>query len=291
MLTIFTVPKPFQGDHINIIQRNAIKSWLSLTHAPNIILFGDEPGTKDCAHRLGVSHKPEVAKNECSTPLLNDVFAKARVSATTDFLCYVNCDIILTKNILRALSKVQAQFEKFVIVGRRLDVDIDWLIDCKDDRVTHIIAQAQENGQLHGYSGIDYFLFPKSMYKKIPPFAVGRVGWDNWMIYHAIHLGAPVVDITPFFKAIHQNHDYSHLGGGQKQRDSGEEAKLNLRHAGGWKNLYTIRDATHQLTLECIRERKGFYSSYRRLVNKTGLHWMYGLYVAMRRMINTGLKR
>jgi hypothetical protein len=290
MITIFTIPKPFMA-HMGVIQENAIRSWLAVASNDNVIIFGDELGAVDCAARLDVRHESSVAKNDHNTPLLSDVFKKANRIATTDSLCYVNCDIILTKNILRALSKVQAQFEKFVIVGRRLDVDIDWLIDYTDDREARIIAQAQENGQLHGYSGIDYFLFPKSMYKKIPPFAVGRVGWDNWMIYHAIHLGVPVVDITPFFKAIHQNHDYAHLGGGQKQRDSGEEAKLNLRHAGGWKNLYTIRDATHQLTLQYIRERKGFYSSYRRLVNKTGLYWMYGLYVAMRRMISTGLKR
>lgn len=289
MITIFTIPKPFAG-HIGTIEENAIRSWLTISRPSNIILFGNESGTKELATKLGVCHHPTIAKNDHSTPLLSDVFSKATKTATTDFLCYVNCDIILTRGILHALSMVREHYDKFLIIGRRMDININSLIDFTSDWEECTISYVRDNGRLHGYSGIDYFLFQRSMFHKIPPFAVGRSGWDNWMIYHAMHLGVPTIDITPFFKAIHQNHDYSHLGGGQKQRDSGEEAKLNLRHAGGWKNLYTIRDATHQLTLECIKERKGFYSFCRRLVNKTGVHWMYRLYVAMRRMINTRLK-
>ena len=29
-LTIFTAPKPFTDPHINLIQRNALRSWLAL---------------------------------------------------------------------------------------------------------------------------------------------------------------------------------------------------------------------------------------------------------------------
>lgn len=43
-LTIFAMPKPF-GGHIATIQKNAIRSWARLRPA-QIILFGDEPGTR-----------------------------------------------------------------------------------------------------------------------------------------------------------------------------------------------------------------------------------------------------
>jgi len=44
MLTIFIASKPFSG-HIDIIQQNAIRSWLSLRPECEIILFGGEKGT------------------------------------------------------------------------------------------------------------------------------------------------------------------------------------------------------------------------------------------------------
>ena len=44
MLTIFAIPKPFQG-HVSIIQRNAIQSWTKLHPDCEVILLGDEPGT------------------------------------------------------------------------------------------------------------------------------------------------------------------------------------------------------------------------------------------------------
>lgn len=47
MLTLFTIPKPFQG-HIGMIQRNATQSWLQLQRACEIVLVGDEGGTGLC---------------------------------------------------------------------------------------------------------------------------------------------------------------------------------------------------------------------------------------------------
>ena len=67
MLSIFAIPKPFQGE-FNIIQRNAIKSWTLLLPKCEIILFGDEEGTKEIAKEFGTLYLPEVKKNEFSTP-------------------------------------------------------------------------------------------------------------------------------------------------------------------------------------------------------------------------------
>ena len=74
MLTIFTVPKPFDG-HIGIIQRNAIQSWRCLRPACEVILCGDEPGTAETAAALGTDRIPAVDRNEFGTPLLSSVFA------------------------------------------------------------------------------------------------------------------------------------------------------------------------------------------------------------------------
>src|SRR5258708_10192086 len=95
MLTLFAIPKNFRGP-IATIQRNAIASWTRLTPRPEIMLFGDEEGAAETARDLGLRHFPEVARNECGTPLLGDLFRQAEQHPSTPLLAYVNADIILT---------------------------------------------------------------------------------------------------------------------------------------------------------------------------------------------------
>ena len=50
-LTIFTAPKPFTNPHINIIQRNAIQSWMRLKDV-EVLLIGDEAGIPEAAEGI-----------------------------------------------------------------------------------------------------------------------------------------------------------------------------------------------------------------------------------------------
>ena len=65
MLTIFTIPKAFNG-HIDIIQRNAIKSWTLLEPKCQVILAGDDEGTDLAARDLGVEHIAKLTRNEAA---------------------------------------------------------------------------------------------------------------------------------------------------------------------------------------------------------------------------------
>ncbi len=51
ILTIFTAPKPFTNPHINLIQRNAIQTWMQLEDI-DVILIRDEPGIPEAASDL-----------------------------------------------------------------------------------------------------------------------------------------------------------------------------------------------------------------------------------------------
>jgi len=85
MLTLFAIPWPFRG-HMEVIQRNAIKSWTLLQPRPEIVLFGDDQGTGEIAKELGVRHVPDIGQNEYRTPLLDDLFQKAQNLATHNLL-------------------------------------------------------------------------------------------------------------------------------------------------------------------------------------------------------------
>jgi hypothetical protein len=76
----------------------------------------------------------------------------------------------------------------------------------------------------------------------MPEFTIGRSGWDNWTIYHAVKSGWQVVDVTRSAMIVHQNHDYSHLPGNKPPYDL-PETKKNITIAGGMKAMYTILEA------------------------------------------------
>lgn len=247
MLTLFSIPKPFRG-HIAVIQGNAIQSWTLLRPACEIILFGDEEDTAEIAKEFGICHIPEIACNKFGTPLLHDLFAKAQAMAADDFLCYVNTDIILMSDFLAGVQRVRKN-QRFLLVGQRWDVEVDkpWDFD-KPDWEARLRSYARENGKLHAVTGIDYFVFPKGLWSDIPPFALGRTVWDNWLIYQARLKHSCVVDATQVVTAIHQNHDYAHSSRAKTGTRKGPEAKRNLELAGGYRHVFTLKDATHVLT-------------------------------------------
>jgi len=106
--------------------------------------------------------------------------------------------------------------------------------------------RAQQEGQQHGQTGSDYFIFPRQCFMQIPDFAVGRAGWDNWMIFWGRWQHWAVVDMTASLTAIHQNHGYGHLPGGVIHYQQ-PETHDNVRMGGGRRTIFKLSDATHDL--------------------------------------------
>lgn len=263
MLTIFTTPKPFHG-HIAVIQRNAIASWARLQPRPLIILFGDEAGA--AAVEFGAMHIPQVGRNEYGTPLVSAMFEEAERRSDSPLLCYVNADIILLSDVLTAAQRVTA-VGQFLIVGRRWDLDLQDLWDFEEPGwEERLRTRAQRDGALHSLMGMDYFIYPRSFWGPLPPLAIGRTAWDNWLIYRARALGAPVIDATRAVTAIHQNHDYLHHPQGEGGVWQGAEAKRNQEMTGGPRYAFTLADVTHVLTPSGLRLALSMTHLKRRLI-------------------------
>jgi hypothetical protein len=248
VLTIFTVPKPFDG-HIAVIQRNAIRSWRRLRPECQVVLCGDEPGTQAAATELGVERIRDIAHNEFGTPLVSSVFRAAEERAAFRLLCYVNADIVLLPDFLDAVRRLAAAKRRFLMVGQRWDVEVaeeippdveTWEPDWRQ--------RAEGAGNRHPPWGSDYFVFPRRTIRRLPDFAVGRPGWDNWMIYHARTRRIPVVDATCSALVIHQNHGYGHVPRGRGETSDGPEAARNRALLGPVERVFTLSDATHRLT-------------------------------------------
>lgn len=256
MLTFFTTLKPFRDQHISLIQRNAVKSWLSLPIENEVILLGNDKGVKEFAKKIGVLHIPEIECNEFGTPLVSSLFEIAQRHSKYNILIYINADIILMSRFATVFNHLPE--DRFLLIGRRWDLEVSKPIDFSSNYWEEQLKQSiAESGILRNECTIDYFCFKKGLWKSIPPFAIGRFRFDRWLIYDAIVTGAKVIEASDVVMVVHQNHDYRHLPNrGLESEQAAEELKRN-------RELYpkkgvpdTIWDAKYILAPGGIRKRR-----------------------------------
>jgi hypothetical protein len=245
MLTILSTPKAFTG-LFAVIQRNAIESWTKLEPRPEIILFGRDEGTAELCTELGLRHVPDVAENTHGTPLLSDMFLRGQQLATNPVVCWANADIIFTPTIMRAAAVVTEHPRAAYLVGRRTDVDQLEPLAFTDRWSEDLTSRAARDGERKPANWIDYFMFTRGLFTELPPFAIGRPGYDPWLIWRASDFGADVVDATDFVLAVHQRHDYSHVGT-RAAVFSGVEAQENAAIVDDWRHYHSIVHARLKL--------------------------------------------
>ncbi len=271
MLTIFTVPKPFEG-HIGEIQRNAIRSWKRLGPEVQLIVCGDEPGCREIASELDLDVIPDVARNEFGTPLLSSVFLHAEERARHDLLCYANADLIFFSDLLDATRRVAVSRRRFLVVGETTNIDVEGELTSPAAALeADLRRRAPTAGAVRGPWWIDFFVFPRTVIGRLPDFAVGRPTWDNWMIWRARSLRIPVVDVSACVLAIHQEHGYGHVKHARGDRWDGPEGDSNRRLLRFDERAFTLDDATHRLTdTALVRNRAG--GLRRRIRTELSLH-------------------
>jgi hypothetical protein len=245
-LTIFTAPKPFTNPHIANIQRNAIYSWLSLGPQVEVILLGGETGLAEFARECGARHLPDVARTASGTPLVSSMFDLARRNSSGPLLACVNADILMMPDAVQSALQTASLVKKFLMVGQRWDLEVPDPLEFTPGWPERLRMRTRTKGRLHRASGSDYFIFPRDCFTEMPPFAIGRAGWDNWMIYAGRRNGWPVIDATPSIMIVHQNHDYSHLPGGQPHYRHPETFE-NVRLAGGKRAILELQDVSCRL--------------------------------------------
>jgi hypothetical protein len=246
LLTIFTTPKPFEDKHIITIQRNALRSWQAMGDAVEVLVIGNDEGVAENTRKLGIRHIPDVRCNSRGTPLISSMLELAREHSQSPYLAIVNTDIILFPDLLDAIQITAGVKDAFVLIGQRWDMDVDEELPAGLLAFTEFKKQVKSRASLHPPMGSDYFLFPRNCYQKIPDFAIGRAGWDNWFIFKSRWEGWPLVDATRDVTIVHQSHDYRHLPGGQAHYRL-PETDENVDQAGGHHTIFTIADAQFNL--------------------------------------------
>jgi hypothetical protein len=241
-ITIFSTLKPSLNEHIQIIQKNALTSWSKLQPLPEIILFNKQSELNVPEIPKEVKIISNVKRNEEGLPFVNDMFFQAQAIASNNVLLYVNGDILVTQSLITTLQIVKNHFHHFLVVGRRWDVNINSNINFANSLWYKSIEKIPDV-KLHEPTAIDYLLFSKRYWFQIPPFTIGRAGWDTGMIYLAIKEKKPIIDATYNIRVIHQNHNYKHTQGEEKEIWLGKTAQHNYTLFGGMLNAKNILDA------------------------------------------------
>jgi len=244
MITLFSTCKPFTGVYRDI-QHNALRSWAQLRPQPSVILYGDDEGTARAAAMCGFTHVPKVKsrtfterdangpKRKATKPSIPAMFTDAENRAPGDLLVYVNSDMLLT-NLTAEMLRVWYHFSQFLFVGQRYNVDVKGPLDFNRNWIEPLRAR----GELHLPCGIDYIGFTEGLWKTLPDFTVGYVGFDNYLIAHTLKLGIPVVDGTRTTLVFHQNHPL------RKRKDDGDQFNIATWGKNPWEVDGQITHAT-----------------------------------------------
>lgn len=252
-ITIFTTVKPFSDPHTIRIQNNAIKSWLKITS--DVFVLGDVPGARQETEKSGAHFIPGVTTSRWGPPILSSAFDLVKRRTQSEILMFSNADIIFLDDFKKIFPLLPTK--EFLIVGQRWDLDFDSVINFKNPEWEKLLRKnLQKNGRRHPPAGSDYFIFRHKSFNNLPDFAVGRIVWDNWMIYEARCRKIPTIDASPLISAVHQNHDYSYYQGPGKNVWTSPDANHNLAIIGSKQRIFDITDTDWQATKLGLQRRK-----------------------------------
>ena len=250
LLTVFTAPKPFgKNPHIDIIQRNCIQVCKNLGDEVELVVVGYEQGIAEVAKEYGVKCYTDVRTTPLGTPLVSSIFELARQANDSPLLSVINADNLILPDYIEAGKRMLEISDRFLMCGQRWDINITELLTFSPGWQEQLKNRIRTQGRPLGIVGSDFFMFPRKCFTDMPDFAIGRSGWDNWMIYKARREGWMTVDFTDAVTVGHENHDYSHLPGGKPPYRL-PETQNNIRLAGGKYHLFLVNDSNWNMNRE-----------------------------------------
>jgi hypothetical protein len=279
VITFLTSAKPFRGS-VGQNQLTAIRSWSAVAPGVEVILYGRSEGAEEVCRELGVRYVPDVECAPSGVPYFNAIVSDALEHARHDLQVYLNCDIVLTSSIVAAVRKIT--FPRYLMVGQRVDLDENATIDVLFGDWRQQLSDLASAGKakLHGPEGMDYFVFPRGMWRNLKPLMIGRAAYDTALVAYCLSNRIPVIDCTLAVVALHQFHGYGHVSGGHEEVFCGPEAEQNRKLHGlafsgtntadaGWM----LRDG-ELIRSHCRGDALREFELHLRFVLKLGPSWM-----------------
>lgn len=231
-LTLFTTCKPFIGEALQT-QTNALITWAA--HDFPFMICGQEEGTADAAAKFGAQHIREIECNDKGFPYIRSIFSEAERNSSTPWMAYVNSDIILTRELVAVITAALETLDPIqptLLSFRRLNIPVTGGFS-KKTWEADLLSNSERYGSWDQSNAIDFFLFNRGLFDKIPPLVVGYMGWDNWLLWKARENGASIIDGSLQAELFHPIHGYSSDGTGLIERSQGYQAVKNRQLTAG----------------------------------------------------------
>ena len=177
-----------------------------------------------------------MATNEHGVPILGDMYTKMfQKCPDAQTYTYVNGDIMATSDFVETIEAVQS-IGNFLMVGKRTNVP--WSENHDAEHANFNFDWHFRRGALFRSDAQDYFTVTKNAidWKTIPPFVVGRPGYDNWLVDHIYHNSkVALIDATKTISVIHQTDAEGNVAQGGKMVKSSSDREYNrLIGKGQW---------------------------------------------------------
>jgi len=119
------------------------------------------------------------------------------------------------------------------MIGQRWDLQVDGLLTFEEDWEERL--RVREEGYLHPRGAVDYLAFRDGTWlADLPPFAVGRMGYDGDIVARTLQAGVPIVDATQAVTVVHQDHGKRRPRTGEA--DKNRQMRINARGGVGQAN-------------------------------------------------------
>jgi FkbM family methyltransferase len=172
--------------------------------------------------------------NMYNVPILGDmykfVFNKCPNAKT---YTYINGDILGKQDFIETLNVVQP-IGDFLMIGKRTNVE--WSDNIDSSHPDFDFDVHFKNGALFRSDAQDYFTVTKNAinWDNIPPFVIGRPGYDNWLVDHIYHNNnVALIDGTKTVSIIHQTGNDGNFAHGGKKVKSSSDKEYNRRIGKG----------------------------------------------------------
>jgi len=246
-ITLFSTFKPLKDESYNISIYNSVNSWIHALKSINgvIILYEELEGQlgefKEDDNLKVFSHDK---RDKWGIPTIDRMFYRSYMCTRSSFMCFVNGDIILPPNFVDRIHPVLERNSPFMLGASPFDVICDYRIDFSNSEWYSRIRKSY-GGMWRSDVAIDFFLFTSGIFHDIPPFSIGRIAYDNYLIGRGKESTGVLIDGTQGIGAIHQYHDYRPYTNLHHVM-SLPASEHNKKVAGGYAKC-ALRQATHVL--------------------------------------------
>ena len=215
---------------------NTFKVWSSLKPQVLPVFFytADNSSLIELArrYRIDVYPCPKISDGKPSSCVLPAMIENLIQNYDALYYGYANGDILFDQNLATSLiavsrSSYASRFKNtFLLVGKRsnLQVTKSTIINDSSD-----IQNLKSSAKLFTGYAVDYFISPKRGFpwSQLLPVAVGRLGYDNYLVGSTLLKGMVVIDLTKTVPAIHQTATEGNFAG-QRNALSGKAVNYRL---------------------------------------------------------------